>query len=383
MFKVGDIITGHDFGTGKLVKGNIVRVDTSDFYVPYKILTTEGDYYWVKDFGAKRIPSDFILKDIYLDELKFQFNHLTNLVEVYKMNIDNTLTGLKVEHLQYLKDMIEIYQERYANYQFLDKRTVERYKGVRFEFDILNTTCPKFHFEIEGRFFAYKLDNKYLLNEDLDNFYNWLEETINILNDNNQHEPSEPMDKVITNVMNGNEVVKSIEKPITGEHIKSDMLEATKVFTKWLTRVLAENKELCEKQKVAFMIQELSCKMYVGKSQLLLSIPYNTYKQLNQEDSDLLGKHAKTFITLLATTPYKDLVKLTKHKPKYIISVGSPDYNKNYIAHVTPEDNHGLLGKYQTTQDKEKAMVFGNKENAENFIKNHLNPNRKFEVITK
>ena len=47
MFKVGDIITGHDCGTDKLVKGNIVRVDTSDVYVPYKILTTEGEYYWV------------------------------------------------------------------------------------------------------------------------------------------------------------------------------------------------------------------------------------------------------------------------------------------------------------------------------------------------
>ena len=380
MFKVGDIITGHDFGTGKLVKGNIVRVDTTDSYVPYKILTTEGDYYtWVKDFGAKRIPADFILKDIYLDELKFQFNHLTNVVEVYKMNVDDKVTDLKLEHLTYLKDMIEIYQERYANYQFLDKRTVERYKGVRFDFDILNTTCPKFHFELEGRFFAYKLDNKYLLNEELDNFYNWLEETIDIFNENIQHEPAQPVNNVINDVMEDYE----IEKPITGEHIKSDILEATKVFTKWLTRVLAENEELCEKQQVAFMIQELSSKMYVGKSKLLLSVPYKTYKQLSQEDSDTLGTHAKTFITLLATTPYKDLVKLTKHKPKYIISVGSPDYNKNYIAHVTPEDNHGLLGKYQTTQDKEKAMVFGNKENAENFIKNNLNPNRKFEVITK
>lgn len=384
MFKEGDIITGHDFGTGKLVKGNIVRVDTSDFYAPYEILTTEGDdYTWVKALNAKRIPSDFILKDIYLDELKFQFNHLTNLVDVYKSKVSSKLIVLKLEHLKYLKDMIEIYQERYANHQFFNKRTVERYKGVRFDFGLLNTTCPKLHFEIEGSFFVYKLDNKYLLNEDLDNFYNWLEETINILKDNTQPEASKPMDTVITNVMNGNEVVKSIEKPITGEPIQNDILEATNVFKKWLTRVLAETEELCEKQQVAFMIQELSSKMYVGKSKLILSVPYKTYKQLSQEDSDLLGKHAKTFITLLATTPYKDLVKLTKHKPKYIISVGSPDYNKNYVAHVTPEDNHGLLGKYQTTQDKEKAIVFGNKGNAENFIKNNLNPNRKFEVITK
>ena len=379
MFKVGDIITGHDCGTDKLVKGNIVRVDISDVYVPYKILTTEGEYYWVKYFGAKRIPSDFILKDIYSDELKFQFNHLTNVIAVYKLNVSSKLTELKLEHLTYLKDMIEIYQERHANHQFYNKRIVERYKGVSFEFDLLKIPYPHLHFEIENRFLAFKLDNKYLLNEELDNFYNWLEETIDILNENIQHEPSQPVNNVINDVMEDYE----IEKPITGEHIQSDILEATKVFTKWLTRVLAENEELCEKQQVAFMIQELSSKMYFGKSKLLLSIPYNTYKQLNQEDSDTLGKHAKTFITLLATTPYKDLVKLTKHKPKYIISVGSPDYNKNYIAHVTPEDNHGLLGKYQTTQDKEKAMVFGNKENAENFIKNHLNPNRKFEVITK
>lgn len=221
MFKVGDIITGHDFGTGKLVKGNIVRVDTSDVYAPYKILTKEGDYYtWVKYFGAKRIPSDFIFKDIYLDELKFQFNHLTNLVEVYNSKVSSKLTDLKLEHLTYLKDMIEIYQERYANHQFFDKRTVERYIGVRFEFDLLNTTCPKLHFEIENRFFAFKLDNKYLLNEDLDNFYNWLEDTINLLKDNTQPEASELMDTVITNVMNGNEVVKSIEKPITGNPFK-------------------------------------------------------------------------------------------------------------------------------------------------------------------
>lgn len=379
MFKVGDIITGHDCGTDKLVKGNIVRVDTSDVYVPYKILTTEGEYYWVKYFGAKRILSDFILKDVYSDELKFQFNHLTNVIAVYKRDVSSKLTELKLEHLTYLKDMIEIYQERHANHQFYNKRIVERYKGVRFEFELSRTTCPKLHFEIENRFFAFKLDNKYLLNEDLDNFYNWLEETIDILNENIQHEPSQPVNNVINDIMEDYE----IEKPITGEHIQSDILEATKVFTKWLTRVLAENEGLCEKQQVAFMIQELSSKMYFGKSKLLLSNPFNNYKQLNQEDSDTLGKHAKTFITLLATTPYKDLVKLTKHKPKYIISVGSPDYNKNYIAHVTPEDNHGLLGKYQTTQDKEKAMVFGNKENAENFIKNHLNPNRKFEVITK
>lgn len=378
MFKVGDIITGHDFGTGKLVKGNIVRVDTTDSYVPYKILTTEGDYYtWVKDFGAKRIPADFILKDIYLDELKFQFNHLTNLVEVYKTNVDAKVTDLKLEHLTYLKDMIEIYQERYANHLVFDKRTVERYKGVRFEFNLLNTTCPKLHFEIEGSFFVYTLDNKYLLNEDLDNFYNWLEDTINILNENMQHEPTQPATKVINDVMEDYEV----EKPITGEHIQSDILEATKVFTKWLTRVLAENEELSEKQQVAFMIKELSRKMYSGQLYLIASTPLTNYKQLNQEESDTLGKHANTFITLLATTKYNDLVKLAKHK--YIISVGSPDYNKNYIAHVTPEDNHGLLGKYQTTQDKEKAIVFGNKENAENFIKNNLNPNRKFEVITK
>lgn len=378
MFKVGDSITGHDFGTGKLVKGNIVRVDTSDFYAPYKILTTEGDYCtWVKDFGARRIPSDFILKDIYLDELKFQFNHLTNLVEVYKMNVHEKITGLKIEHLQYLKDMIEIYQERYAKYQFYDKRTVERYKGVNFEFELLNSTCPKLHFELEGRFFAYKLDNKYLLNEDLDNFYNWLEEAIEILNENIQHEPAQPVDKVINDVMEDHE----IETPITGEPIQNDILEATKVFKKWLTRVLDENEELSEKQKVAFMIQQLSSKMYVGQSKLILSIPYRVYYQLNKEESNTLGKHANTFITLLATTNYKDLVKLAK--PKYIISVGSPDYDKNYIAHVTPEDNHGLLGKYQTTKDKEKAIVFGNKENAENFIKNNLNPNRNFEVITK
>lgn len=380
MFKVGDIITGHDFGTGKLVKGNIVSVDTSDFYAPYKILTTEGDYYtWVKDFGAKRIPADFILKDIYLDELKFQFNHLTNLVEVYAGNEHEKVTNLKLEHLTYLKDMIEIYQERYANYQFCNNRTVERYKGVRFDFDILNTTYQIFCFELEGRFFAYKLDNKYLLNEELDNFYNWLEETIDILNENIQHEPAQPVNNVINDVMEDHE----IEKPITGEPIQNDILEATKVFIKWLTTVLAENEELSEKQQVAFMIKELSRKMYSGQLYLIASTPLTNYKQLNQEESDTLGKHAKTFITLLATTPYKDLVKLTKHKPKYIISVGSPDYNKNYIAHVTPEDNHGLLGKYQTTQDKEKAMVFGNKENAENFIKNNLNPNRKFEVITK
>lgn len=358
MFKVGDIITGHDCGTDKLVKGNIVRVDTSDDYVPYKILTKEGEYYWVKYFGAKRIPSDFILKDVYLDVLRFEFKPKRNVIAVYKRNVSSKLTELKLEHLTYLKDMIEIYQERHENNQFCTTRIVERYKGVRFNFDLLNTTCPKLHFEIEHSFFAFKLDNKYLLNEELDNFYNWLEETIDILNENIQHEPSQPVNNVINDVMEDYE----IEKPITGEHIQSDILEETKVFIKWLTRVLAENEELCEKQ---------------------LSIPYNTYKQLNQEDSDTLSKHAKTFITLLATTPYKDLVKLTKHKPKYIISVGSPDYNKNYIAHVTPEDNHGLLGKYQTTQDKEKAMVFGNKENAENFIKNHLNPNRKFEVITK
>ena len=377
MFKVGDIITGHDCGTDKLVKGNIVRVDTSDVYVPYKILTTEGEYYWVKYFGAKRIPSDFILKDVYLDVLRFKFKPKRNVIAVYKRNVSSKLTELKLEHLTYLKDMIEIYQERHANNQFCNKRIVERYNGVRFNFDLLNTTCPKLNFEIEHSFFAFKLDNKYLLNEELDNFYNWLEETIDILNENIQHEPSQPVNKVINDLMEDYE----IEKPITGEHIQSDILEATKVFTKWLTRVLAENEELCEKQQVAFMIQELSSKMYFGKSKLLLSNPYNNYKQLNQEDSDTIGKHAKTFITLLATTPYKDLVKLAKHK--YIISVGSPDYNKNYIAHVTPEDNKGLLGKYQTTQDKEKAMVFGNKENAENFIKNNLNPNRKFEVITK
>ena len=378
MFKVGDIITGHDFGTGKLVKGNIVRVDTTDSYVPYKILTTEGDYYtWVKDFGAKRIPADFILKDIYLDELNFQFNHLTNLVEVYKTNVDAKVTDLKLEHLTYLKDMIEIFQQRYAKYDFYNRRTVERYKGVKFEFDLVKNTCPKFHFEIQNRFFAYKLDNKYLLNEELDNFYNWLEETIDILNENIQHEPAQPVNNVINDVMEDHE----IEKPITGEPIQNDILEATKVFIKWLTTVLAENEELSEKQQVAFMIKELSRKMYSGQLYLIASTPLTNYKQLNQEESDTLGKHANTFITLLATTKYNDLVKLDKHK--YIISVGSPDYNKNYIAHVTPEDNHGLLGKYQTTQDKEKAMVFGNKENAENFIKNNLNPNRKFEVITK
>lgn len=314
MFKVGDIITGHDCGTDKLVKGNIVRVDTSDVYVPYKILTKEGEYYWVKYFGAKRIPSDFILKDVYLDVLRFEFKPKRNVIAVYKRNVSSKLTELKLEHLTYLKDMIEIYQERHANNQFCNKRIVERYKGVRFNFDLVKIPCPKLHFEIEHSFFAFKLDNKYLLNEELDNFYNWLEETIDILNENIQHEPSQPVNNVINDVMEDYE----IEKPITGEHIQSDILEATKVF-----------------------------------------------------------------ITLLATTPYKDLVKLTKHKPKYIISVGSPDYNKNYITHVTPEDNHGLLGKYQTTQDKEKAIVFGNKENAENFIKNHLNPNRKFEVITK
>ena len=317
------------------------------------------------------------MKDVYLDVLRFKFKPKRNVIAVYKRNVSSKLTELKLEHLTYLKDMIEIYQERHANNQFCNKRIVERYNGVRFNFDLLNTTCPKLNFEIEHSFFAFKLDNKYLLNEELDNFYNWLEETIDILNENIQHEPSQPVNKVINDLMEDYE----IEKPITGEHIQSDILEATKVFTKWLTRVLAENEELCEKQQVAFMIQELSSKMYFGKSKLLLSNPYNNYKQLNQEDSDTIGKHAKTFITLLATTPYKDLVKLAKHK--YIISVGSPDYNKNYIAHVTPEDNKGLLGKYQTTQDKEKAMVFGNKENAENFIKNNLNPNRKFEVITK
>lgn len=377
MFKVGDIITGHDCGTDKLVKGNIVRVDTSDVYVPYKILTTEGEYYWVKYFGAKRIPSDFSLKDVYSDVLRFEFKPKHNVIAVYKRNVSSKLTELKLEHLTYLKDMIEIYQERYANNQFCNRRIVERYQGVRFEFDLLKITCPTLHFEIEHSFFAFKLDNKYLLNEELDNFYNWLEETIDILNENIQHEPSQPVNNVINDVMEYYE----IEKPITGEHIQSDILEATKVFTKWLTRVLVENEELSEKQQVAFMIQELSSKMYVGKSKLILSVPYKTYKQLSQEYSDTLGTHAKTLITLLATTKYKDLVKLAE--PKYIISVGSPDYNKNYIAHVTPEDNQGQLGKYQTTQDKEKAIVFGNKEDAENFIKNNLNPNRKFEVITK
>lgn len=378
MFKVGDIITGHEFGTGKLVKGNIVHVDTSDVYVPYKILTTEGDYHsWVKYFGAKRIPSDFILKDIYLDELNFQFNHLTNVVEVYKMNVDDMVTDLKIEHLTYLKDMIEIYQERYANHQFFDKRTVERYKGVRFEFDLLNTKCPKLNFEIENRFFAYKLDNKYLLNEDLDNFYNWLEETIDILNENMQHEPTQPATKVINDVMEDYKV----EKPITGESNQTDILEATNVFKKWLTRVLDENEELCEKQKVAFMIQELSCKMYVGKSKLILSVPYKTYKQLSQEDSDTLGNHANTFITLLATTEYKNLVKLAK--PKYIIKVVSNSKTVTYVGQVQDGDFGAVITKYYRTSKPEKAMVFGNKENAENFIKNNLNPNRKFEVITK
>lgn len=370
MFKVGDIITGHDFGTGKLVKGNIVRVDTSDFYAPYKILTTEGDYYtWVKDFGARRIPSNFILKDIYSDELKFQFNHLTNVVEVYKYNVSSKLTDLKLEHLKYLKDMIEIYQERHANHQFYNKRIVERYKGVRFEFDLLNTTCSKLHFEIENRFFAFKLDNQYLLNEDLDNFYKWLEETINILNESNQKEP--------TKTVENNE----LEQPITGEHTQSDILEATKVFKKWLTVVLAENEELSEKEKVAFMIQQLSFKMFFGKIKLLLSIPDNTYKQLKQEDSDTLGKHAKTFITLLATTPYKDLVKLAK--PKYIIKLVSNSKTVTYVGQVKDGEVSTIITKYYRTIKPEKAMVFGNKENAENFIKNNLNPNRKFEVITK
>ena len=377
MFKVGDIITGHDCGTDKLVKGNIVRVDTSDVYVPYKILTTEGEYYWVKYFGAKRIPSDFILKDVYLDVLRFEFKPKRNVIAVYKRNVSSKLTELKLEHLTYLKDMIEIYQERHANHQFYNKRIVERYKGVRFEFDLLNTTCPKLHFEIEHSFFAFKLDNKYLLNEELDNFYNWLEETIDILNENIQHEPSQPVNNVINDVMEDYE----IEKPITGEHIQSDISEATKVFAKWLTRVLAENEELCEKQQVAFMIQELSSKMYFGKSKLLLSIPYNTYKQLNQEDSDTLGKHAKTFITLLATTPYKDLVKLTK--PKYIIKVVSNSKTVTYVGQVKDGDFGAVIAKYYRTIKPEKAMVFGNKENAENFIKNNLNPNRKFEVITK
>lgn len=145
--------------------------------------------------------------------------------------------------------------------------------------------------------------------------------------------------------------------------------------------VLAENEELSEKEKVGFMIQQLSCKMYFGKSKLLLSIPYNTYKQLKQEDSDLLGKHAKTFITLLATTPYKDLVKLAK--PKYIIKLVSNSKSVTYVGQVKDGEVSTIITKYYRTIKPEKAMVFGNKENAENFIKNNLNPNRKFEVITK
>lgn len=168
---------------------------------------------------------------------------------------------------------------------------------------------------------------------------------------------------------------------ITGEHIQSDILEATKVFTKWLTMVLAENEELCEKQQVAFMIKELSRKMYIGKRHLMLSIPCTTYKQLNQEDSDTLGKHAKTFITLLATTKYKDLVKLAK--PKYIIKVVSNSKTVTYVGQVKDGDFGAVITKYYRTIKPEKAIVFGNKENAENFIKNNLNPNRKFEVITK
>lgn len=68
------------------------------------------------------------------------------------------------------------------------------------------------------------------------------------------------------------------------------------MFTKWLTRVLAENEELCEKQQVAFMIKELSRKMYIGKRHLMLSIPCTTDKQLNQEDSDTLGNTLKRLL---------------------------------------------------------------------------------------
>lgn len=53
------------------------------------------------------------------------------------------------------------------------------------------------------------------------------------------------------------------------------------------------------------------------------------------------------------------------------------------MGQVKDGDFGAVITKYYRTNKPEEAIVFGNKENAENFIKHNLNPNRKFEVIIK
>lgn len=107
-----------------------------------------------------------------------------------------------------------------------------------------------------------------------------------------------------------------------------------------------------------------------------------TVTEYDPDTSQLLWRYdADTWNEAVHWCVTEDLVKLAK--PKYIIKLVSNSKTVTYVGQVKDGEVSTIITKYYRTIKPEKAMVFGNKENAENFIKNNLKPNRKFEVITK